>query len=84
MNDKEIISINKRHWDAIAVTNWPKKKVELPNIVKDPNSFLEKVVCLVLISRQICSEAGIQQILLERTLSGISFHGKVQPSQQYL
>ena len=37
------IRMNKQHWNAIAVKNWPDKKADLPNIVRDPDSYLERV-----------------------------------------
>jgi hypothetical protein len=40
---KDHIRINKQHWDAIALKNWPSKKTVLPEIVRDPDSFLERV-----------------------------------------
>jgi len=43
VNLKDYIQINKRHWDAIAVRNWAQKKAELPDIVRDPDSYLKRV-----------------------------------------
>ena len=40
---KDYLRINKRHWDALAVKNWPEKKAELEDIVRDPDSYLEQV-----------------------------------------
>ena len=40
---KDHIRINKLHWDAVAIKNWPSKEAELPDIVRDPDSFLERV-----------------------------------------
>lgn len=37
------IRINKEHWDAVAVKNWASKKALLPEIVRDPDAFLERV-----------------------------------------
>lgn len=43
VNLKDHIRINKLHWDAIAIENWAEKKAELPEIVRDPDSYLERV-----------------------------------------
>nr|ADQ54417.1 methyltransferase type 11 [uncultured marine crenarchaeote E37-7F] len=43
MNKKEIITTNKKHWDAIAIKNKVKKKRELSNIIRDPDAFLQRV-----------------------------------------
>lgn len=39
---KDYIRINKLHWNAIAVQNWPRTKADLPDIVRDPDSYLER------------------------------------------
>jgi len=43
VDTKDHIQINKLHWDAIAIQNWPSKKAELPDIVRDPDSYLKRV-----------------------------------------
>ncbi len=40
---KDYIRINKIHWDAVAAKNWADKKAKLPDIVQDPDSYLERV-----------------------------------------
>jgi ubiquinone/menaquinone biosynthesis C-methylase UbiE len=40
---RDYIRMNKRHWDAIATKNWAKKRAELPDIVRDPDSYLKRI-----------------------------------------
>lgn len=40
---KDYIRINKLHWDTVAIKKWAEKKAELPNIVRDSDSYLERV-----------------------------------------
>jgi len=42
-NPEDHIRINRKHWDAVAVKNWPSKKAVLPEIARDPDSFLKRV-----------------------------------------
>jgi len=42
VDPKDYLQINKRHWDALAVEKWHEMKTELPHIVQDPDSCLER------------------------------------------
>ncbi len=41
--NEDYLRINKRHWDAAAVRNWPRKKGEYARILSDPDHYLEDV-----------------------------------------
>lgn len=40
---KDYLRKNKLHWDTVAVKNWPSKKAELPDIIRDSDSYLKRV-----------------------------------------
>lgn len=43
LDSKDYLRMNKVHWNAIATKNWPEKKAELHDIVRDPALYLERM-----------------------------------------
>ena len=86
---RDYIRINKRHWDAIATRNWAEKKAELPGIVRDPDSYLERVephlypyLKNIGGKRLIVLQFGDAHVMMARALKGAEVTGVNLSSEQ--
>ena len=89
VNLEDHIRINRKHWDAVAVKNWPSKKAVLPEIVRDPDAFLERVephlfpyLKEIKGSRVIVLQFGDAHVMLACAMKGAEITGVDYSSEQ--